>query len=136
IALLPERAYSFALAKLPEEVATTAVLVLLLLYGSPRLHAQAGMPAGSGAATQTSYYARTDFEKQLQHEIVCTCGCGHTNLAECRKDPCGVSHEMRGQLAALIDQGQSHDQIIQAFVSRYGNEEMLGVPMDRGFRRL
>ena len=26
--------------------------------------------------------------------------------------------------------------IIQAFVTKYGNEEMLGVPMDRGFRRL
>jgi cytochrome c-type biogenesis protein CcmH/NrfF len=43
---------------------------------------------------------------------------------------------MRGQLAALVDQGKSHDEIIQAFVTKYGNEEMLGAPMDRGFRRL
>jgi cytochrome c-type biogenesis protein CcmH/NrfF len=43
---------------------------------------------------------------------------------------------MRGELASLIDQGKSHDDIIQSFVSRYGNEEMLGAPMDRGFRRL
>src|SRR5205085_10013447 len=75
-------------------------------------------------------------EKQLQHEIVCTCGCGHTNLAECRKDPCGVSHEMRKELASLIDEGKSHDEIIQAFVTKYNSEEMLGAPMDRGFRRL
>jgi cytochrome c-type biogenesis protein CcmF len=136
IALLPERAYSFALAKLPEEAATTAVLVLLLLYGGPRLQAQAGMPAGSGAATQTSYYARTEFEKQLQHEIVCTCGCGHVNIAECRKDPCATSHQMRGELAAMIDQGKSREQIKAAFIESYGSEEMLGTPLDKGFRPL
>jgi cytochrome c-type biogenesis protein CcmH/NrfF len=72
----------------------------------------------------------------MQHEIVYTCGCGHTNIAECRKDPCQTSHEMRGELAALIDQGKGHDEIIQAFVKKYGSEEMLGAPLDRGFSRL
>ena len=43
---------------------------------------------------------------------------------------------MRGELAALIDQGKGHDAIIQAFIDRYGNEEMLGTPLDKGFRRL
>ena len=94
------------------------------------------MPAGD-RDTQTSFYPRTPFEKQLQHEIVCTCGaCGHTTLAECRKDPCPVSHKMRGELAAMIDQGKTHDQIIQAFVTSYGSEEMLGAPLDKGFNRL
>ena len=73
----------------------------------------------------------------MQHEIVCTCGaCGHTTIAECRKDPCPVSHKMRGELAAMIDQGKTHDQIIQEFVASYGNEEMLGAPLDKGFNRL
>src|SRR5215467_12483157 len=59
IALLPERAYSFAVAKLPVEAATTAVLVLgLILSGAPQARAQAGMP-GADASTQTSYYPRT-----------------------------------------------------------------------------
>ncbi len=80
---------------------------------------------------------RTPFEKQLQHEIVCTCGaCGHTTIAECRKDPCATSHKMRGELAALIDQGKTHDEIIQAFVASYGSQEMLGAPIDKGFNRL
>jgi cytochrome c-type biogenesis protein CcmF len=141
IAMLPERTYSFALAKMPAEAASAAstagAVLLLIMFAGTTLSAQQGMPAPpSGVDTQTSYYARTDFEKQLQHEIVCTCGCGHTNLAECRKDPCGTSHQMRGELAALIDQGKSHDEIIQSFVTKYGNEEMLGIPMDRGFRRL
>ena len=73
----------------------------------------------------------------MQHEIVCTCGaCGHQTIAECRKDPCGTSHEMRGQLAAMIDQDMNHDQIIQAFIAKYGSEEMLGAPIDSGFSRL
>ena len=43
---------------------------------------------------------------------------------------------MRGELAALIDQGKNHDEIIQAFLAEYGTEEMLGAPLDRGFNRM
>jgi cytochrome c-type biogenesis protein CcmF len=135
IALLPERAYSFALAKMPAVAVTTAgaLLVAIVLSGVP-LSAQ-GM--SGGMETQTSFYARTPFEKQLQHEIVCTCGsCGHGSIAECRKDPCQTSHKMRGELAALIDQKKSHDEIIHWFVTSYGSEEMLGAPIDKGFNRL
>jgi cytochrome c-type biogenesis protein CcmF len=137
IALLPERTFSFAIAKLPAEAATTVVLLLAaLVFGGPTVSAQQGMRAAPGVDTQTSYYARTELERKLQHEIVCTCGCGHTNIAECRKDPCATSHQMRGQLAAYIDEGKSHDQIISAFVEKYGNEEMLGTPRNTGFNRL
>ncbi len=134
IALLPERAYSFAIAKLPATEALTtagAVLFAMVLTGAS-LSAQ----MSGGMETQTSYYARTPFEKQMQHEITCTCGCGHISIAECRKDPCQVSDKLRGELATLIDQGKNHDQIIQWFVTSYGNEEMLGAPIDKGFNRL
>jgi len=136
IALLPERTYAFAVAKMPVEAASTtaAFLLLMLFAGGATLSAQ-GM--SGDANTRTSFYARTPFEKQMQHEIVCTCGaCGHQTLAECRKDACGTSHEMRGTLAAMIDQGKNHDQIIQAFIAKYGSEEMLGAPLDQGFSRL
>jgi cytochrome c-type biogenesis protein CcmF len=139
IALLPERSFAFALAKLPAEAAATGTVVLLafaiLLGGGSTLRAQTSM--GGTEDTRASFYARTPFEKQMQHEIVCTCGaCGHQNLAECRKDNCSTSHQMRGELAALIDQGKTHDEIIQAFISKYGSEEMLGAPIDKGFNRL
>jgi len=138
IALLPERSFAFAMAKLPAEAAaTTSVFILfaLMLFGGTTLRAQPGM--GGTEDTRSSFYARTPFEKQMQHEIVCTCGaCGHQNLAECRKDACGTSHQMRGELAGLVDQGKSHDEIIQWFVAKYGSEEMLGAPIDKGFNRL
>jgi cytochrome c-type biogenesis protein CcmF len=142
IALLPERTFSFALAKLPAEVtATTALLFLLVLFsGQTRLLAQQHTvlpPGGMPDDVRTSFYARTPLERQLQHELVCTCGtCGHANIGECRKDACGVSHTMRGELAALIDQNKTHDEIIQWFVTKYGSQEMLGAPLDRGFNRL
>jgi cytochrome c-type biogenesis protein CcmH/NrfF len=43
---------------------------------------------------------------------------------------------MRAELAALIDQGKGHDEIIQAFLAKYGSQEMLGAPIDTGFNRL
>jgi cytochrome c-type biogenesis protein CcmH/NrfF len=136
IALLPERAYSFAVAKLPVEAATTAVLTLMLVLGGTTLHAQAGMPPGGSSETQTSYYPRTEFERQMQHEIVCTCGCGHVNIAECRKDPCSTSHQLRGELAGMIDRGLNREQIKTEFIASYGNEEMIGTPIPKGFRPL
>jgi len=137
IALLPERSFAFALAKMPAEAVTTtiAMLLLVLVAGARPASAQPGM--GGSEDTRSSYYARTPFEKQMQHEIVCTCGaCGHQTLAECRKDACSTSHQMRGELAAMIDQGKGHDEIIQAFLAKYGSEEMLGAPVDKGFNRM
>jgi cytochrome c-type biogenesis protein CcmH/NrfF len=43
---------------------------------------------------------------------------------------------MRKEVAALIDAGKTHDEILDAMVATHGSEEMLGAPMDRGFRRL
>jgi cytochrome c-type biogenesis protein CcmF len=135
IALLPESTFAFAVAKLPAEAATTTLSLLLafvLFAGSgTRLSAQ----MGGDAAMQTSFYPRTPEEVKLQHEIVCTCGCGHITIAECRKDPCPTSHELRGEVAGYIDQGKSHDEIISAVVAKH-SEEVLGAPIDKGFNRL
>jgi len=140
IALLPERAYSFAVARLPVEAAaasTVGLVFVMLLLGGSTAFAQHMTGAAPDENIQSSYYPRNDFEKQLQHEIVCTCGtCGHANIGECRKDPCGTSHQMRAELAALVDQHKSHDEIIQWFVTKYGDQRMLGAPLNQGFARL
>jgi cytochrome c-type biogenesis protein CcmH/NrfF len=37
----------------------------------------------------------------------------------------------------MIDAGMNDkDKIIEAFIAKYGTEEMLGAPLDRGFSRL
>src|SRR5262245_2566301 len=139
IALLPERAYSFAVARLPVEAAATSTVALMLAFvllsGRPAFAQH--MSGARDENIQSSYYARNDFEKQMQQEIVCTCGtCWHANIGECRRDACGTSHVMRGELAALIDQKKSRDEIIQWFVAKYGDQRMLGAPIDQGFARL
>jgi cytochrome c-type biogenesis protein CcmF len=133
IALLPESTFTFALSKLPAEAAvTTTVALLVALLGTTTLSAQ----MSGGSDTQISFFPRTEFEKRMQHEIVCTCGCGHTTIAECRKDPCDTSSQLRGELARYIDRGLTHDQILQAFIANHGDEEMIGAPLNKGFRRL
>ena len=138
IALLPERAYSFALAKMPiGAAATTTALTLLLAFGlaAPARAQQHSM--GVVDPDHVEVAPRTPLEKQLQHELVCICGtCGHQNLAECKKDPCSVSIEMRAELAKLIQEGKGHDEIIQWFIAKYGSQEVLGAPLDSGFNRL
>src|SRR6185295_9290575 len=67
IALLPERTYSFALAKMPESAVTgTAALLLIALltsYGGATVSAQEHTTpptSVSGDDVRTSYYARND----------------------------------------------------------------------------
>ena len=120
--------------------ATTALTLLFALGLTVPLRAQMPVPHGMGAPpdpAQVDAAPRTPLEKELQKEIVCICGgCGHQNLAECKKDPCPTSNQMRAELASLIKEGKGHDEIIQWFVTKYGSQEILGAPIDKGFNRL
>jgi cytochrome c-type biogenesis protein CcmF len=134
IALLPERAYSFATAKLPADAAATTAAVLLFLFvGAASASAQM-----TGAHNPNSSLAippsTNALEEQLRKEMGCVCGgCAHEALTTCT---CGTAQEMRQQLRAQIDQGKSHDQIVEAFVGIYGGQQFLQAPIDRGFNRV
>jgi hypothetical protein len=55
------------------------------VFGGSTVSAQRGMGGPADQNIQSSYYARNEFEKKMQHDIVCTCGsCGHATIAECR----------------------------------------------------
>jgi cytochrome c-type biogenesis protein CcmF len=130
IALLPERAYSFAVAKLPADTAaTTAALLLAIMLAGASVSAQ---HAETGQSVPV--VPRTPFEKQMQTEIVCMCGtCGRQRLNECQ---CPTAGKMRTELAGLVEAGKSRDDIIQYYVGKYGSEEPLAAPIDKGFNRL
>jgi cytochrome c-type biogenesis protein CcmF len=128
IALLPERAFAFATARVPAGAATTTLLLLLLLLPAP-VRAQ--------DATQTvSPVERSALKRQLERELMCTCGGCLAPMNDC---PMGVGchgrREMLAKMDAYIAQGLSHDQIRAAFVKEYG-EQVLTTPPDRGFNRL
>ena len=132
IALLPERTYSFALAKLPADAAaTTVALLLALLLSSAPLFAQ-GTHITDPTASVTA--PKNALEQQLRQEMGCICGtCAHEPLTKCT---CGTAQQMRAALRDQIDQGKTHDEIIQAFIGIYGGQHFLGAPLDEGFNRL
>jgi cytochrome c-type biogenesis protein CcmF len=131
IALLPERAYSFAMAKSASDLAgATAVMLLIVFLASPRLFAQTHDPN----PTRTPTTATSELEKQMRREMVCICGdCAHYPLSECT---CSRAAEMRAELAQQIALGKNRDQIREWVVQRYGSQEPLGAPIDKGFNRL
>jgi cytochrome c-type biogenesis protein CcmF len=145
IALLPERAYSFAVARLPADAVTTTVALLLVLTlgggGASAQQAQTQKPLtpeelASMPPVDPNHVdlpPQTPLEDAMRHEIVCICNCGHRLLAECN---CGLAAQMRDQLAAQIKLGKNRDEIRDYFVATYGSQEPLGAPLDRGFNRL
>src|SRR3954470_2643311 len=112
IALLPERAFAFATAQLPEGAATTTLLLLLLLI--------------PGVARAQSLPSKEQLRKQLEGDVMCTCGgC----LAPMNNCPMGASchglKEQREKLDKFIAQGMTREQIRAAFVRDHGGEDVL-----------
>ena len=132
IALLPESAYAFAVARMPAGAAgaTTALLVVLLVLPSV-VHAQ-HIEGASDAPNITA--ARSPLEKELWGEIICMCGgCGRKRIGDfC----CAKAAEMRGEVATLLDAGKGREEVYQYFIAKYGSQEPLGAPIDKGFNRL
>lgn len=135
IAMLPERAYSFATAKSAAEIAgATAMTLLIIVLAATPAFAQAPSNMHDPSASTAPVGATSEFEKQMRRELVCICGdCAHYPLSECT---CGTAAQMRGELATQIALGKDRDQIRDWTVERYGSQEPLGAPIDKGFNRL
>ena len=71
---------------------------------------------------------------QLGHEMMCACGCGQI-LLECNHVGCTYSSKMRRELTALVDAGQSDNNILQTFIQDYGTT-VLASPTHSGFDRI
>jgi cytochrome c-type biogenesis protein CcmF len=131
IAFLPERALAFVTRHVPEGAVTTSMLVLLLGagVGQARLGAQHVEQANAVFVPPTS-----QLEKDMHDHLVCMCGtCGRQRIGECT---CPVAAEMRTKVAQLVAAGNNREQIIQAFVTEWGSQEVLGAPIDEGFNRV
>jgi cytochrome c-type biogenesis protein CcmH/NrfF len=131
IALLPERAFSFAASRFPEGAATTSLLFLIVAVGlaTAPLHAQ-----HVDSAQTVPTVPRSEAERELDQQIVCMCGgCGRKVIGSfC----CSVAAEMRDEVSALIADGKSKDEVFAYFIDKYGSQEPLAMPLDEGFNRL
>jgi len=127
IALLPEATLVTAMAKVPAGAATTTMLLLMLLPSTLRAqHIEAPQYAPT--------VPQTELEKELQREIICMCGtCGRKRIGECT---CGLAAQMRAEVAQMVAQGRSREQVYQYYISKYGSQEPLASPINKGFNRL
>ena len=129
LALLPERTFAFAMAKFPAEAVTTAGMILLMLTLAAPAFAQ-----HVAGVTNVPVMTRTPLEKELQQAIICMCGtCGRQSLSECT---CSTAGDMRAQISTLVKEGKTKDEVLQYFIAKYGSQEPLAAPIDKGFNRL
>jgi cytochrome c-type biogenesis protein CcmF len=133
LALTPESAFAFASARVAAgasaRAATTALLVFALLGLAGAARAQ-----HVESPQSVPVVPRSPFEREMQREIICMCGtCGRQLLSDCT---CGHAAEMRAELATLVQQGKSKDDIFAYYIAKYGSQEPLAMPIDRGFARL
>jgi cytochrome c-type biogenesis protein CcmF len=132
IALLPERAYSFAVARMPAEGATTTTALLMLLFVAGTAVPARAQHAESG--TTVPVVARTPLERKMQKSLICMCGdCGRQLLSACQ---CSYAFRMRAELAQLVADGKTEQEVVDYYLAKYGSQEPLAAPIDQGFNRL
>jgi cytochrome c-type biogenesis protein CcmF len=123
IALLPERAFVLAGARIPEGVVTTTVMLLLLL-----------VPGVAGAQTVVP---RSELRRQLEGDIMCKCGGCQAPMNNCPMGPgCHGLKEQSDKLDAYLAKGMTREEIKAAFVADHGGQDILAAPIDEGFNRL
>jgi cytochrome c-type biogenesis protein CcmF len=127
IALLPDIAFSFAISRIPS-TATTSLLLLLLVF-------PAGLRAQHAENPQEVLTVpKSALERDLQKEIICMCGtCGRKRIGECT---CARAARMREEVSRLVADGKSREDVYQYYIAKYGSQEPLASPINKGFNRL
>jgi cytochrome c-type biogenesis protein CcmH/NrfF len=121
--LLPESALALAAAKVPSAAATASMVLFLLLVPS-------------FVSAQSSDATRAVLRKQLEGEILCTCGCRRP-MNDCPMEPnCHGLDAQRLKLDKYVGDGMDRDQVLAAFAVDYGTQAILARPIDKGFNRL
>jgi cytochrome c-type biogenesis protein CcmF len=126
IALLPDTAFSFAVARIPAGAVTTSLVLLVMLLSPARVFAQKTVQPVERPAIQ----------RDLEDNIMCQCGC-HQPMGSCQMRPnCGHYDEQKAEIEGHLKTGKDRDAVLAAFVQQYGGQQILAAPIDRGFNRL
>jgi cytochrome c-type biogenesis protein CcmF len=129
LALLPETAFSFAIAKVPAGAVTTSLLLLLSLVLTPGL-----AWAQQGETVQA--VQRTELRRRLENDIMCLCGC-RAPMGSCPMRPnCSHYDDQASYLESQLKEGKDYDAVRASFVEKFGDQTVLTNPIDRGFNRV
>ena len=134
VALLPESAFAYAGATVPEGAATASTVLLAAALTLLAPVTMAAQPL-EGARQEASVPSST-LELGLRRSLVCMCGspgCGKKILAECT---CAFAAETREELKSLVAEGLTRDEVLRFYIDKHGSQEPLAAPLDEGFNRL
>jgi cytochrome c-type biogenesis protein CcmF len=110
IALLPERALSFAMAPLPAHAATTAVLLLALLLAPALAYAQHVVDP---KASQLQVFSSD--VRDVTKKLACWCGgCSKLPVGECA---CGHCAMVKGEVTEMLKEGASNDAVLAHYTN-------------------
>ena len=130
VALLPETALAPIAARVSAGGAAAAKATALLVFFALSLLATPGARAAEPKPGDPAYVERE--ADWLGKNLKCMCGCGHM-LRDCGAE---CPPHYRQEVTELLEQGKSRDEVIAAFIEKYGGVHVLGAPPDRGFNRL
>ncbi len=68
-------------------------------------------------------------QRQIESRLMCYCGCSDLTVRTCT---CGAAEGIRQEIAERLARGEHADQVVAAFVQRYG-EKIRSAPTKRGF---
>lgn len=88
--------------------------------------------AGKSRARVTDY-ENDPFVVGVEGQLRCTCGC-NLSVYTCRTTDftCETSPALHQQVIALVEEGKTADEILNAFMAQYGETVLMAPPM-RGF---
>jgi cytochrome c-type biogenesis protein CcmF len=125
IALLPETSMTFALAKLPAEAVTAAMLLLCLLLSSGTALAQ-HVETGQDPRLQLV----SPKSREIAHKLACWCGgCSRLPVGQCS---CGMCALERSNIDQMLKEGKNEQQILDFYVTTYGGNQVLSEPPKSG----
>ena len=97
---------------------TSLVLLALMLWPGAVVGAQTGQTV---AVEQ-----RSDLERRLEGEILCTCGC-RLPVGSCGMLNCPGHSAQTTKLKQFLAEGKDHDAVLASFVQDYGSQAVLGM---------
>ena len=125
IALLPETAMTFALAKLPAEAVTATMLLLCMLLSSGTALAQ-HVETGQDPRLQLV----SPKSREIAQKLACWCGgCSHLPVGQCS---CGMCSLERSNIDQMLKEGKDEQQILHYYVTTYGGNQVLSEPPKTG----
>lgn len=83
----------------------------------------------SAPAARDSLGAPPTPQHQVESRLMCYCGCSDLTVRACT---CGTADAIRGEIATRLSGGETPDQVVAAFVARYG-EQIRSAPSKAGF---